>query len=383
MSKYALVFGILICCFYSYGQVDFEKGYAIDNRNQKIECFIKNKGSKNTPQQFTYKLNTKDSIEVIGSIDDFKEFGIGENIKFTRREVLIDKSVSPSKKMGGDFVEDTLFLKVLIEGDASLYFYQDVALKRFFYEKGDMGILQLVYKKYLVGNKIGTNSRFRQQLNNHLKCDGLENADMLTYDKKSLASYFSAFNECVNAEYKKYEDDREKGVVNIWARLEVVSGQLRFADQLGRKVAFDRGFNFQYGLSLEYITPFNNGRWSLLLEPSVQRINAEKERISVKHISIELPFGARYYIFSNEVGGEAKLYFSAHYLVDMFPKTIINDGDFSSDRTRGNFSFGFGYVHKKIEGGIRVKMRKDLLGDYYISQLNYTGIALGISAKIY
>ena len=50
-----LVFPILAtnCC----AQISFEKGYYIDNSNQKVDCLIKNVDWKNNPTSFEYKLS--------------------------------------------------------------------------------------------------------------------------------------------------------------------------------------------------------------------------------------------------------------------------------------------------------------------------------------
>jgi len=47
-----LCFGMTI----SYSQISFEKGYFINNTNQRISCYIKNSDWKNNPTEFVYKI---------------------------------------------------------------------------------------------------------------------------------------------------------------------------------------------------------------------------------------------------------------------------------------------------------------------------------------
>ncbi len=57
-------------------QILFEKGYFIDYRNIKIDCFIRNADWKNYPEKFDYKLSEDGEIKTI-DLKETKEFGIG------------------------------------------------------------------------------------------------------------------------------------------------------------------------------------------------------------------------------------------------------------------------------------------------------------------
>ena len=119
-------------------QIRFEQGYLIDNNNQKQVVLIKNVDWLNNPKSIEYKNNETSKVE-IATINQVKEFGIDNQSKYVRADVKIDRSSEDLDKISSneepDFKEEKLFLKVLIEGDASLYGYNDYNLKRFFYKK--------------------------------------------------------------------------------------------------------------------------------------------------------------------------------------------------------------------------------------------------------
>ena len=69
---------------------------------------------------------------------------------------------------------------------------------RFFYLDENDQLAQLVYKKYLIDDKMGINYQFRQQLKNQVTCENVaQNVDKLQYIKKDLISYFEKYNKCI------------------------------------------------------------------------------------------------------------------------------------------------------------------------------------------
>ena len=71
----ALLLIILAFGINGYSQIIFEKGYLINNSNEKIECLIKNNDWKNNPETFEYKLS-ENSEPAIADVKSAKEFGI-------------------------------------------------------------------------------------------------------------------------------------------------------------------------------------------------------------------------------------------------------------------------------------------------------------------
>ena len=153
MKKHILIASLLtILSIKSFSQIVFEEGYFINESNQKINCLIKNIDWANNPSEFKYKISQDDPVREI-DIQKVKEFGITGVTKYIRADVDIDRSGNDINSLGIEkdpvFQKERVFLKVLIEGKASLFIYEERNFTRFFYKMGDSEINQLVYKRYL------------------------------------------------------------------------------------------------------------------------------------------------------------------------------------------------------------------------------------------
>ncbi|MDB0600231.1 hypothetical protein PL373_03525 [Tenacibaculum maritimum] len=114
MKKLTLLFIAIFLHFNSYAQITFEKGYYIDNLNQKVNCYIKNIDWDNTPSYFEYKT-TLSSPEKTIQVQSVKEFAIIGQSKYIRSLVEIDRSSSSLKHISNNkepiFKKESLFLK--------------------------------------------------------------------------------------------------------------------------------------------------------------------------------------------------------------------------------------------------------------------------------
>ena len=207
MKSQLLFLFFALLTFSSFGQVTFEKGYFINNENQRIECLVKNYDLHLNPEEFEYKLN-ETAMPEIGNLMNVKEFGIIGSSRYVRADVKID--VSPwemdklSKVRDPEWSERRLFLKVLVEGKATLYLYNGDELFRFFYSVNDTLIRQLIYKEYGIDNtRIATNRKFREQLWIDMRCENakMSSVENLDFKKATLEKYFKNYNKCSNSAY--------------------------------------------------------------------------------------------------------------------------------------------------------------------------------------
>jgi len=206
---------------YSYSQITFEPGYFINESNQKTECLIKNSDWYNNPTTFEYKLSQNDLIK-IATLHTVKEFGINGSAKYISASVKIDRSSNDMDKLTSDknpeFHEEQLFLKVLIEGKASLFLYKsEGSLTRLFYKINDTELNQLVYKKYLKNSQIAQNDLFKQQLYQDLKGDAIKMDDFenIQYNPRDLKRLFIKYNESINSNFTNYEPTQKKDVFKL------------------------------------------------------------------------------------------------------------------------------------------------------------------------
>lgn len=177
MNKF--VFICIFACFNftAFSQIKYEKGYYINDTNEKVEGYIKNIDWLNNPTDFSFK-STENSIFQILDLASVQEFGIYDRSKYVREKVKIDRSSESQFLMSSEknpiFKDEVIFLKVLLEGNASLYSYTDNNLHRFFFKTTDSQIEQLVYKNYMIRNTlVGKNNYYKQQLLNNLPCEKL------------------------------------------------------------------------------------------------------------------------------------------------------------------------------------------------------------------
>lgn len=281
MKKLLLIvfLGLFYC--HSYSQVNFEKAYFIDNDNVRTECFIKNKDLYQNPNSFEYKLNQEESVVKIGDIDSIKEFEILNSVKFVRNLVKMDVSTSDLGKMKDirepEWAEKTLFLKVLIEGEASLYEYKDKTKKLFFYKTDNLPVTQLIYKKYYIANTnyadLAVNNDFQKQIWEKMSCENqtMDAVLKLEYEREDLSNYFIKYNDCKKVSYTDYNKKIARGSFNIKVKGGVNISPHEDYDNADEKVDYSGNkFFLKYGGELEYITPFNRNKWAAFIELTYQ-----------------------------------------------------------------------------------------------------------------
>lgn len=399
--KSLLVFFItIILCFNCHSQISYEKGYYIDNTNTRVNCLIKNSDWKNNPTEFEYKLQEYDGPQ-IATIKSIKEFGIGSTSKYVRHIVKIDRSSESIMRLSREkdpiFKEEELFLKVLVDGNASLYHYFQGNLERYFFNVGNSNIEQLIFKKYKTPeNKIGENNDFRRQLWVELKCPDfkMEDYEELEYKRKELVRFFNRYNACQNNESIDFTAKQKKTGLNLSVRprfnssaLEVHSTNFAYND-------FDFGnkSGFGLGLEVEFILPFNKNKWAIAMEPTYQSFKSEKSTevdnvsggeliANVDYSSIEVPISLRHYMFLDE---NSKVFINASYIFDLNKKSSLeyrrNDGSLFNElelRSSTNLAFGIGYKQNdRYSIEIRYHTNRNILANYTLWSSEYKTLSL-------
>lgn len=398
MRKQLLLIALFtILCAESYSQIIFENGYFIDESNNKNECLIKNVDWKNNPTEFEYKFSQNDTVHK-ATIKTVKEFGIYNVSKYIRAKTNIDKSSEQIDKMSSErnpnFQEELLFLKVLIEGKASLFLYIDGNLTRFFYKLNDSEIQQLVYKRYLIDDTILENNSFKQELFLKLKCEEIVLNDIknLRYSNRDLEKLFIKYNKCTGSDYINYKTKQNKDLFNLtfrpslnYSSLEIQNSVLGFND-----IDFRNKLGIRFGIEAEFILPFNKNKWGIIVEPTYQYFKSEQSKetgnvsggILVSRIdykSIELPVGIRYYFCLND---KSKLFTNISYVFDFSNNSSIkflrNDDSMLDEleiKSRRNLALGIGYKYKnRYSMEIRYNTNREILSDYLYWSSNYSSL---------
>ena len=117
MKKQLLLTFIFFLSLNAFAQVKFEKGYFIDEFNNKVDCLIKNHDWISAPNEIEYQLSNDNKIEVM-SFEKMSSFQIyNTSHYYIKSLVAIDKN---STSEGFNPKIQNIILKVLIDGEASL-----------------------------------------------------------------------------------------------------------------------------------------------------------------------------------------------------------------------------------------------------------------------
>lgn len=393
MKKPLLLLFIAILNFNCYSQISFEKGYYINNANQRVDCLIKNVDWRNNPTEFEYKLSENGESKK-ESIESVKEFGVDNSSKYVRTKVNIDRSSEYVNELSATraplFIEEVLFLKVLVEGKASLYEFIDGGLERYFYMHNNNAIEQLIFKSYKVQDRsVYKNSRFKQQLWTDLKCPAitLNKIKNLDYKRKDLVKFFVNYHECNNLEYVNYVATKKRDAFNLNIRPGLNYSTLSIQNSIlkSRNIDFDNDLTFRMGIEAEFILPFNKSKWAIIIEPTYQYYKSEKKvpnlLVNVNYQSIELPIGIRHYFFLNE---KAKIFINGSIITDLSFNSGIkfSPGSTFDIKSQNNLAFGIGYKHiNKFSIELRYQTRREIIRDYisYRSDYNTVSVIFGYS----
>lgn len=384
MRKYLLLFIVLIISANTYSQITFEKGYYIDNSDKRAKCLIKNIDWKNNPIEFEYR-HTTEGVSQTANIDSVKEFGIYNFSKYIRCKVKIDRSSELVDELSEsrlpEFQEEIIFLKVLLEGSANLYSYEDINLVKYFYSVDSSEIEQLVFKTYMSSNhNFAENTYFKQQIWNSLKCNNLSEASVknIRYSKKDLVKVFTKYNLCKDSNYLLNEDKKEQDFFNLNIRLGVNNSSLQLQNEVASSLDIDYGrkFGFRFGIETEFIFPFNKNKWALVIDPNYQYFKVSKELATVVNAdidykSIELPIGIRYYIFLKQ---NSKIFADCSYVIDFSLNSTARKLDIQSGQ---NFALGIGYnYNNKYSVQFKYQTRRELLTNYVSWSADYNTMSL-------
>lgn len=385
----------LVLSIYCYSQIHFEKGYYINNSNEKVDCFIKNIDWEFNPTEFNYKLHENGEVETIG-IKKVKEFGVDSIYKYLRSKVQIERSSERISELSSErkaiFNEEELFLKVLIDGEASLFIYKSGSIIKYFYSVGDLGIEQLVFKSYKEEfDRIGTNNRFRQQLWNHLKCSCItsDNLEILNYTKGDLLKVFVKYNKCNNHDFTNFEEKQKRDWFHLSLRPGLNYSSLSIDNAVSnfKDVDFGNEFSLRFGVEMELILPFNKNKWVILIEPTFQFFESVKELTTQKAIadykSIELPLGLRHNFFLNE---KSNIFLNSSFIIDLSINSFIIYGN-AADLEIGsgfNFAFGGGYRYNdKISLELRFQTKRNILPQYPLWFTKYKTVSVIVGYKLF
>ena len=398
MVKQFTVFLALILTIKNFSQNTFVEGYFINNSNKKTTCLIKNEDRLNNPTEFKYKTDLNSKIKTL-TINAVKEFGVLNVSKYERHNVGIDRSSKISDELDYDknpiFKNEQLFLKVLIEGKANLYYYEDQGLVRFFFNKDSDEVRQLIIKHYLTDEgDFATNKEFRRQLWITLTCESISMNSLkrINYRKSDLIKFFIKYNECHNSEFVNYQKkQKNKDLFNLNIRPGIRSSSFVLVDPHRRQIDFGKNLtSFRLGLEAEFILGFNNNKWAFFLEPTYHQFNSDKQfksdklSASINQKSIEVNFGVRHYVYLKK---DLKLFANALLIYVNNFNSQIDEQRFSFSAELNNTIYGSLGIGCKYKGRFSLEFRylssRDILISNPTWNTNFQSLSVVLGYSIF
>lgn len=391
MKRY-LILPILILIFSShkgYTQIKFERGYFIDNNDEKVDCFINNLDWYFNPTEFVYKISNEANPTRM-ELSGVKEFKVG-NHKYVRESVKIDKSKDDIRKLDRDrnpkWSDETLFLRVIVEGNATLYSYRNEDVLRFFFSIGGNPVEQLIHKLFLIETtEAKSNNDFWNQLMNTINCKNLSSDKIkeVKYSQRSLAKYFDEHNLCVGGDNisiisTKDKDSSESFRIRLTTGLD--KSQLRL-ESSNSTTNLSQEFSPRAGLELEVLLPFNKNKWSVILEPTYQAYSSDS-KFKTRYSSIEVPFGVRHGFY---LGANSKIFVNLSVVVDVplkYEVELSNTRMLIGKRPGISGAAGFGYSYKRLSIEARYYMDRAVLDESDEIFFIYDKLSVIIGFRLY
>lgn len=395
--KLSTLFSFLfsIISFFSFSQNSTQEGYYIDKLGDKHEGFIKNLDWRNNPTSIEFKSSLNEKLITIEK-ENINEFGIYNSSKFVKYVLKIEKSSSKVSNLvetkEPSFVEEEALLKVIVEGDANLYKYENSNIVKYFYSKNNETPKQLIFIEYLnENNNIAKNEDFKRELFSELNCNfDRDFIKELKYTETSLKKYFQKYNSsCGSKEYISYNTKKTK--YNLKA--EVKANFINYEFPLFNFTS-DKSVKPSFGFEFEAVFPYNNNSFSLIINPTYGIYNIDNiktdyfgfsREYEIKYSNVNIPFGIRYYIYLSE---NSKLFitpsFELNYSVSNDAGIYRNNQRIEKFEPSSNYAIGLGYSFQKFYFEAKYITNSRIV-EYSNSNKdsNFKNISLGLKYQIF
>lgn len=372
MKKQLITFFIILSGLNLFSQVKFEKGYIINSKNEKTECFIKNMDWMGIPSKIDYMISENGQLETI-DFSKMNAFQIyNSSHYYIKTEVDVDRDADVA-----DFKPKKVVtvLKVLIDGVASLYSSSEI----FFYKINDAAIKQLVYKKFITADyKLQEDNAYQRELYTHLNCgQNITEIRKLKYKKKNLIGFFKHYNECKSLPYAVFSDKETKFAYNINAIGAITFSKGTF--EVTRRISIPStvdllnivqdaesdniSTSFMIGMEVEILLPYKKNKLALFMAPNFQKQKFEMSSVykngfiklyaETNYFYFSLPVGLRYYF---DLKNSSKIFIDASanvmLMIDVEEITsstgnsqpiVISQGDLVYDKISTGICLGLGY----------------------------------------
>jgi hypothetical protein len=407
--KIFTLLSVLLTSLFSFSQE--HNGYYITNGGQRVEGAFKESDFRN-PETLLFKSASASEYARLEA-SNIAEYGIGTAYKFLKRTVSIDDSSQSNTNISGtkapNLVSRTVFLEVLVEGDASLYAYTGKEGVKFLYSESNKNIpvTQLVFKKYRSSSTSESeNNQYKQQLFNDIKCEGetIDKFLKLSYQRAQLVEVFKNYNQCKGYSATVLESS---AALNTKIKYTVFAGaaQSTFGYESQFQVPEDETTTtFTGGIEAALLLPLS--KWSFFVKADYEHLSAEGSTTAVVSAGsnkitntykvegnvVNFHIGPRYTFMlsqNNKLFVDAALALSVPVTgyFDYSGLVVNNAGSFDSAnikyelRSTAFFNIGVGYMYNDKFG---IDFRVDTNRNYFNSgktEISAKSSKLGISLR--
>lgn len=396
---FTFVFSLLFSTV--FGQEKFEKGSFVTSIGETVECYVQNMNWIYTPTSITIKRKLEGSQEQL-AMSNLSSFEIEGKVKFIKHTVDLEISSDNTEKLSSvkapSFEKREALLKVLTEGRATLFAYEENRIKRYFYALTNQEVKPLVYKRYYKGKAIAYNELYKQELYLDLKdCSTLTRSAFqnLKYTAKSLNTVFSRYNICSGENRSLYVDQPKKKIFSgrIKAGFSYPSFDIShastptlgvdFGSKAGYRLAIEAEIllfrEVDFGLFFEFA---KNANFEKTVEIQTSSQNLTQEA-SIVHNMFEINAGFRYYILFDK---RSKLALNVGYTRNAVSKTTLAyeiSGDITSTTPYANMFLGMAFHYNRFSLEARFGFGKNIFTNDLDYKSSNTDLSLVLGYQVF
>ncbi|MEJ1236627.1 hypothetical protein WBG78_00775 [Chryseolinea sp. T2] len=363
MIRFSLLIALCLISPLLIAQSDFQKGYFIDINGNRQDGYVSVRSWSDNPRAFAFRTEPASSNQTV-SVSSATEVGAGAS-KYVRFIGRVDSSSSKTRKMSNfkepEWVHDSLFVRVLVDGNADLFYCERAGEERFFYRVDDGPITQLVFKLYEKEStrneprQVAKNREYLGQLREGVNClqYSFEKMKSVRYEIAVLTNYFTEQNECSGGNQYTAKDEVSRRMISVRATPGFNIAQMdSYTMKQGLYESYEQKLCYRMGAEFEFTLPFHRKKWALWLEPAFQAYKAngtDSAARSITYTSFEVALGARHYFY---LGKRSNIFLNAAGVFDVPIESTggwegRNNTPSNSDKTF-NFAAGVGATYGRF-----------------------------------
>ncbi|MGB3466723.1 MAG: hypothetical protein WBA74_15695, partial [Cyclobacteriaceae bacterium] len=342
--------------------------YYVDNSGERHTCLIKDLKWQKNPAEILYYTMSDGTVKKKG-IDDIREFGFVNGVKYKRFTISTNQADNRTEK-------NTYLFKELVDGEVSLFSYNDGSNIAFFYQRKGEKLKELVFANSTTSDK---GSLYKEQLTSDVNCKGksAKEIEKLRYYRDDLIRYFISYNKCTGKDYnslfeeKAFDTDERLGLT-FRAGMSVGEFDLDLYRGDRHDVTFNKENEIRLGVEADFAIPQTNKNLALILELFYTQYMSEQTYFpapgntaylaTVDFKALGLAIGLRYFL---RISPQSRLFANGNVAVTQAFNSEIELGTLSEPlnvSTQIDLSYGIGY---SFNNRFFFEYRKNLNSDWF------------------